>query len=192
MSATIIFSTLTGCSVFLPVKLDEEKKFVINSVPAASHVQRKHVSLYVEPIDSSAIYNTTAMAYTKQPYQVSYFVKNSWADTPANMLRPLVVQAFENTHAVWAGHSSIAINYNYVLSMQLLQLQQDFYHSPTTLHLIMRAQLLSGATNKVIAEKEFLVDEVMVANTPYSGVVAANSATQEFLRQLTRFCLSHM
>jgi cholesterol transport system auxiliary component len=186
-----MFSMLAGCSVFSPVKVEEPKTYVLDAVSHTTLSTRKHVSVYVAPIDASAVYNTANMAYTLQPYQVAYFAKNSWAEAPAMMLRPLIVDALGRAH-IRASQSALVNGYNYILTMQLVELQQDFYHHPTTLRFVVRAQLLNGAANRSVAEKEFAIDQPMAANTPYAGVVAANLATQEFLTELTRFCIQHI
>ena len=39
----------------------------------------------------------TQMVYSDTPYQLEAFARHRWADTPANMLEPLVVNALESS-----------------------------------------------------------------------------------------------
>ena len=35
---------------------------------------------------------TTQMAYSTEAYQIAYFAKNEWAETPSQMIQPLIVK----------------------------------------------------------------------------------------------------
>jgi hypothetical protein len=49
-----------------------------------------------------------------------------------------------------------------------------------------------AATNRVVASKEFSVEERPLFNTPYGGVMAANQATAKMLAELAEFCLHQL
>ena len=42
-------------------------------------------------------FDTLRMAYTQRPYEVGYYATHQWADPPARMLTPLLVQTLEQT-----------------------------------------------------------------------------------------------
>ncbi len=194
---SLILSTSTAllisCSFLSPVKVDPESNYMLNAVPndIKMHSQRP-VTLMVAMPETMPAYNTTQMAYTIKPYQVAYFTRNRWAETPAQMLQPLIVQSLQNT-----GHFQAIVTppfigtYHYILNSQILQLQQNFTVKPAALQLIIRMQLVNMITGKVVATKHFSIREPIRQKTPYGGVLAANRASERFLNQMVDFCLQH-
>lgn len=195
MKNTLIFLIglflLSACSVFSPVKTEPNTTYLISSVPhPATKRTGHHINLLVSQPEASSIYNTTDMAYTTQPYQIGYFVKSSWAETPTQMLQPLIIQTLQRTHYFHTvGSLSNMGQYSYILNTQLVQLQQDYSRIPHVLHFILRAQVIDANTNQVLGNKEFSVNERIDRNDPYSGVTAANRAAAAALNQLAKFCL---
>lgn len=193
----IVFSLniilLTSCTLFSPINL-EKKKYVINKAPIdLPKKQTQLITLLVLSPQTKAIYNTTEMAYTTQPYKIDYFSQNEWAETPAQMFQPLIVQTLQNTHyfnAVftppYSGH------YTYILRTQILELLQDYISQPAMLRLTIRFQLSDGADNKVIGSKTFSVNEPIHKNIPYAGVIAANNAAAKILKSFTIFTLKQL
>lgn len=180
---------LVSCSVSVP----QQKTYVINTVPSVPYkATTRHASLLVLMPQTNSIYNTTSMAYTTYPYQVAYFARNAWADTPAKMLQPLMAQTLQNTHHFHAVLTLPVGRYSYVLATQVQQLQQDFTVSPSVVRLRIHAQLLSANSNRLIAEQQFSIVKTMPSKNPYGGVIAANQATADFLSQLSEFCLNNM
>lgn len=189
MGLNVVF--LAGCGL-KPVKETPQQTYVLN--PPLPHLQATHSSatLWVETPKATPAFDNTQMAYVNKPYQLAYFSYNQWADTPAQMLHPLLVQALQNTghfHAVIA--SAYHAHYDFILSTRLLALQQVFLRPTSTVQLRLQAQLINNATQQVIATQQFTVEEPAPENTPYGGVLAANKATEEWLRQITAFCLAN-
>lgn len=183
---------LSSCSLFSPVPSQSTSAYVINTTPCnIGKESRQRTTLFVAPMEADPIYNTTAMAYTTKPYQIAYFGKNSWAEPPAAMIQPLIIQTLQNTHHFRAvnGGSSIG-NYDYILKTQLLELQQAFLSNTSIVHLKIRAQIINANNGQVMATKQFSVSEMTAQKTPYSGVVATNRATAVILEEIARFCLN--
>src|SRR5437763_916715 len=109
------FILLSACSLLPPVKSDDITNYVLNSIPCVRHHSRHCINLYVATIVSYPLYDTDNMAYSTHPYVIEYFAKNKWADTPARLLRPLVVKTLQDTHYFHAvTTSSNSIRYDYV------------------------------------------------------------------------------
>jgi len=139
------------------------------------------------------MYNTSDMAYSKHHYQVSYFAKNSWIETPAQMLQPLIVDTLRKTHYFHAVSSSVALgNYDYILNTQILRFEQDFTWSPSIFRISLRAQLLNSASNRIVASRDIVINEPAMQDTPYGGVVAANHATARALAEMAKFTVSRV
>lgn len=184
----IIMPIVTGCSL-LATKNEPITQYYINKTPKVSPKGRVHqkVLLVLTP-EADSIYDTKKMAYSTQPYRIDYFAKNQWAEKPADMLRPLMVQTLQDSHYFHAvvvppfnGH------YDYLLSTQLIELKQDLTKPSPTLQLRFNATLISNTTNKTIATKQFHISQPMMRINPYDGVYAANCATAHMLEQLTTF-----
>jgi cholesterol transport system auxiliary component len=191
----ILVSTLalSACSLFTPVKIDQNT-FVLNQAPHYVHNKSpRGATLLVATPDTRPVYNTTQMAYSIKPYQVAYFSENHWAETPSQMLQPLLVETMQNTHYFhtvvtppYIGH------YDYMLNTQILELVQDYTCRPAVVRLWIRVQLINATTNRVIATKDFIVCEPILRKTPYGGVIAANQAMETILSRIAVFCLEKM
>lgn len=189
--AIITALTLSSCQLFSPVKPPEINKYAIKKIPQDIVRHKRHrKTLLVLPVESRPAYNTTQMAYSSWPYQVAYFAKNEWIETPGQMLLPLVIQTLQNTNYYRAiVTSGYAGTYEYALYLQLLNAKDDFNDLPPQFELTIRAQILKMSTGRITATKTFFIEEPLRYRTPFSGVVAANAAAAEFQRRLAAFCL---
>lgn len=182
---------LAGCSIFAPIKSQQENTYIINSIPGCvPKAPHSPLTILVTPPQTTQPYNTTQIAYSTCPFTLSYFAKSFWADTPPQMLLPLIVQSLQETchfHAVVI--PPFPGDYDLQLNTQLLQLQQDFSCHPSRVHLMLRAQVID-ATNHVIATRQFCITMIAPCDDPYGGVIAANKAVAALLTQLTQFVLT--
>ncbi len=189
----VIILGLSGCSVLGPIKADQPTNYVINAIPKSlpSHSQHAGVLLITMP-ETAPAYNTNQMVYSSKPFQLGYFSQNQWAETPGQMLFPLMIQALENRHYY---RSVVGAPYggriDYILNTHIIALQQNYTCKPATLRLVISAQLNSAVSNDVIAIKQFVINVPLKERNPYSGVMAANEATVEFLKELITFTESH-
>jgi cholesterol transport system auxiliary component len=178
---------LSGCTLFSPINVDT-KKNVLNNIPLDLRSERTHAAtlLVMEP-ETMPAYATTQMAYSTQAHQIAYFTKNEWAETPSQMIQPLIVQTLRNTHYFSEVLSPPDFGrHTFGLRIEILELKQDFTSEPAMLRLAMRISL-SRATNQVVASKQLSVSQPMSEKTPYAGVVAANEAMPKLLRELAEF-----
>lgn len=183
----VIFS-LNGCSLFSPVSAKPPTAYELENIPHVAKKKKHPVSILVLLPDEVSTYNTTSMAYSLRPYEVAYYTQSNWAETPAQMLLPLLVQTLQNTNHFQAvvtppfgGH------YDYLLTTQIIKLEQDFTHQPARVVFDVRVQLNRVALNRAVATKEFHIRQRMFRNDAYSGVVAANIATESLLRKIADF-----
>lgn len=180
----------SSCSLLSPVKVESENTYLIDETPAPIVAKKHSTTLLVMPPESVPAYNTTQMAYSIKPHQIGYFIQNRWAETPAQMLYPLIVKTLQDSHHFHAIVTPPMRCYDYVLSTQILELQQDFTYCPSMIRFKLRAELTRASNGCVVGTKEFLILEPAPQNTPYGGVIAANIATEELLFRLRRFCLA--
>jgi cholesterol transport system auxiliary component len=177
-----------GCTLFSPVNV-ETKKHMLNDVPLDLPGERTGTAtLLVLAPETVPLYATTQMAYSTQAYQIAYFSKNEWAETPSQMIQPLIVKTLRNTHFFSEVLSPPYVGgYTFALRSEILEFEQDFTSEPAMLQLTMRIDLIRGATNQLVASKELAVREPMTGRYPYAGVVAANEALSGLLRELAKF-----
>lgn len=164
---------------------------MLNKMPAELPQRASNGAvLLVFPPQTRPIYDTTEMAYSTQPYEIAYFSQHEWAETPAQMLQPLLVRTLQNTRffsAVLA--PPYPARYNYALRTEIRELIADFTSEPAALQLSLRFQLSEGATDRIVAIKEVSIREPMREKTPYAGVVAGNDASAKALLELATFVL---
>ncbi len=177
-----------GCALFSPASPDV-KKYALEPIPLDLPVEPTHSStLLVLMPEIEPIYATTQMAYTTQAYQIAYFSQNEWAETPPQMIHPLIIETLRRTHYFREVLSpSYFGRHTFTLRSEILEIRQDFTSNPAELHLAMRFYLIRETTNQVIATKELSEREPMQERNPYAGVVAANQAMAKLLRELAGF-----
>lgn len=178
---------LAACSIFSPVKTESINEYVVDTVSYGIHTHRGTTkTLAVSLPTANAIYRTKEMAYSIKPHEINYFAKNRWAETPAQMLHPLMIQTLQNAHhfKVVAPPTGIG-RYDLLLSTQVLKFYQDFCESGSVFRLTVRAQMIKVSNGKVLASKEFTVIEPAPCANPYGGVIAANRSTEKMLSQLS-------
>lgn len=158
--------------------------------PDVPHRESHSNTLLVFPPQTASVYDTKQMAYRTQAHEVAYFTEREWGETPAGMLHPLLVKTLEKTGAFDAVLTPpYAGRYTRALRTEILELMQDFSSQPATLALTLRFQLTDYEGQQVIATKEVSVRKPIEQATSYAGVVAANGATAEALRQMAVFAL---
>jgi len=182
--------SLASCALLAPPQRVSVAQPLLSEMQSdLPHRETGGATVLVLPPQTTAAYDTRRMAYRRQPQELGYYRERQWADTPSRMLQPLLVQALEGTRSlgvVWTppytGHS------RYALRTEILELTQDFTQS-ATLVLSLRFQLMDYEGNRIVATKELNLREPMSEKTSAAGVVAANEATREALREMAAFVL---
>ncbi len=190
--STLFF--ISSCSLLSPIQGQKNNAYLLSNTPTLSAKKHyKNVTLFITLPDTRPIYNTTQMAYTNRPYQINYFGENQWAETPSQMLLPLILQTLQSTHDFKAVVSAPYVGrYNYIISTQVLKLEQNLLTPRGRLEFSARVQIINATTNQVTAIKQFNITVPMHQRTPFGGVVAANQATEAFLREMTLFILRNV
>lgn len=140
-------------------------------------------------------FESPRMVYLTRPYELEFYAANQWADTPARLFAPLLVQALSQTgtwRAVIAMPSSVRGDYR--LDSSGLVLQQEFVRRPSLVRMSLRGQLIDLKESRVVGTKMFEVEEPASTEDAYGGVLAANRATATMLSQITSWiqsCVRH-
>ena len=185
-------SALAGCAL-TPVPEVPVTSALLDQLPA--QVPRRaagSATLLVFPPEARPAIDTTQMAYSLRPHHIAYYAQNQWAETPAQMLQPLLVRTLEATGAFRAVLTMPYTGaYGVGLRAEIVELVQDFAQEPPQLRLTLRARLSDGSGKRVLATREISVREPMRQGNPQAGVAAANAATARALEQLARFVLEN-
>ncbi|MDO8703660.1 MAG: ABC-type transport auxiliary lipoprotein family protein [Sulfuricaulis sp.] len=183
---------LAGCGGLQAPKVEKPNLYVLDARASARAVQiKRDLVLAVSMPRARSGFDTPQMVYLRQPQKLEYFAVNRWANAPARMLGPLLVQALEQTggfRAVVQSPGTIPANIR--LDTELIRLQQDFGARPSKVQLTLRAQLIDVADQRVLAVKLFDEVEDAVSDDAYGGSAAANRVLQRVLDQLADFCIN--
>ena len=149
------------------------------------------VLLVTVPVANGA-YDSSRIAYMPQQYNLRYYTRSRWADTPAKMLAPLLADAISATgrFQILRGGPGLA-SAGLRLDTELTQFHQDFTVQPSVMHISLRAQLVDLREQRVLATQVFDIREPAQTDDTYGGVQAANRATATLLQQLAGFCIEY-
>lgn len=189
-SLLLIFGALlSACSVLPRAQPVTVERFTLDVRPAkvAQPATGGAVLLVTRP-RASADLDTPRMAYRQQDYSVRYFARSRWADSPAQLLLPGMVESLEAS-GLFAAVVRVgsAATPTLRLDTELLDFSQDFRVEPSVFRLRLRAQLVDLETRAVIASRIFETQYPAPEQTPYGGAQAANAAWQALLPELVAF-----
>jgi len=183
--------SLFACS---PVKTPLTNQFQLKaySQKVWSKGARSHSILVTEP-QVVAGYETEKMLYVNETFSLKSFANNAWIAPPAQMLYPLLIESLQASHVFRVVANTLyAEPVGYRLDTQLLKLQQNFMHKPSTLELSVKAVLTDVKQQKIIASKIITYRIPCTKDTPVGGVIAANQATESLTNAITGFVLHNM
>jgi len=183
---------LAGCTRLYAPQVETSHIYVLDAqAPVKTGRIKRDLVLAVSMPRARPGFDTSLIAYLRQPHELDYFVVNRWADTPARMLEPLLLQALEQTGSFRAiVRAPGVVPANIRLDTELVRLQQDFGTQPSKVQITLRAQLIDMTDQRVLAVKLFDETENAVSDNAYGGVITANRLLQRVLDQLSDFCIN--
>jgi cholesterol transport system auxiliary component len=128
------------------------------------------------------------MVYMRQPLMQEAYTNSVWADTPARMLAPLLLESLQQSgqfRAVLLAPSAAKAGLR--LDTTILRLQQDYLHVPSSVRFNMHVTLMDNRTREVLAWRNVDVVRNARSEDAAGGALAAQTAVQEGLRQVTAF-----
>jgi cholesterol transport system auxiliary component len=180
---------LTAASV--PATADTFKRTYLLDVPlpTIAPVNQTGKMLLVSMPKAAPGFNTPAQVYIRTPYQLEYYGKSQWVDTPARMLLPLLVLHLEATGQFKAVLSAMTSTFASELRLdtEIVRLQQEFLTYPSQVRIVLRAQLLDMEARQVLATRVFETTENARGENAEGGMLATNRAVARLLKKLTAF-----
>jgi cholesterol transport system auxiliary component len=173
-----------ACSL-APVNV-EIHRATLSKVPDVPTAQALDATLLVAMPEAADAYDTPRIAYSTAPYEIAYYARTEWADTPAHMLHALLVRTMERTRRFRAVATPPTTGRaDYTLRAQVLEMRDDFTTEAAQAVVSMRVELDSGT--RTLAAREFVQREPLREKNPAAGVAAANEATARLLAEVARF-----
>ena len=187
--ALLSLALLTACVGPQGKPHDGGTTYVLRSMlPLQSGYSNSAPTLLVSPMRTHPGFDTPRMAYRREPNQIAYYANNRWVEAPARMLTPLVTQALEASSAFGAVvQAPGTVHATLRLDTELVNLSQDFSVQPSTMHLVLRAQLVDTNTQSILASQLFEARAKASTEDARGGVEAANQLLPEVLTQLSRW-----
>lgn len=183
---------IAGCVGLAPPKAEEMNVYMLDAtVSGGRRLADNSLVLVVNVPRAQPGYEAPKMVYVSQQHELGFFATNRWADAPARMLAPLLVQSLENGAGFGAVvQAPTAAAGDLRLETELIRLQQEFIAAPSRVRLALRVQLIAVRDRRVLATRQFEETERATTDDPYGGVLAANRAVLRVLAQVVEFCAS--
>jgi cholesterol transport system auxiliary component len=180
---------LVGCALFGSPGAAPPSLFALD--PPRANARPRDVAaqaIEIAPPGARAGFDGARMAYVTRPYELAYFARHQWVESPARMLAPLLAEALERGGRFDAAQSGAGLGAALRLETEIVALQQEFSAHPSQLRFMLRAQLLDLAERRVLASAAFEAVEAAPSDDPYGGVIAANRAMARVLDEIAKWC----
>lgn len=187
-------ATLSACTLIKPPPAVSMQSYVLE-LPAAEHstyaARPQSKALVVAELRTRPGYDTPRMAYVKRDYTLDYYANSQWADTPARMLQPLLVNALESTghySAVLRAPAPVAAGLR--LDAEIVRLEQVFTTQPSHMRIALRVLLIDARNGQVLGQRGFDADAPAASDDAYGGVRALNQMLAPLLSDVAAFCVT--
>ncbi len=196
LALLVSFVVLSGCSLVREVH-DPVRTYVLESEGAASGEDirpsasvKRLPSLLIGVPQSAPGFESSRMAYVRVPHELNFFATSQWAESPARMLAPLLVQRLERS-GVWNSviQMPTSIRGDYRLELTNVTLVQEFLQDRSRMRLAWRGQLVNIKDRKVVGTRNFEREERAFSEDAYGGVFAAQQVASSLLNDLMEWLL---
>lgn len=145
-------------------------------------------TLLVTPPKAAPGFDSSRIAYTRQPLKLDYYRDSVWSDTPARMLQPVLVRALETTGVFPAVVTPPAPGVvNLRLDVDIIRLQQEFMHQPSQVRLTARVKVIDSQSGRVMATRVFDATAPAPSEDAEGAARGANAAVRTLLTELIPF-----
>ena len=135
-------------------------------------------------------FDSNRIAYTREPPKLDYYRDSVWSDTPAKMLLPILVRAFESSGAFKAVVSPPSPALADVrVAVDVIRLQQEFMTRPSQVRLITRLKVVEMKSGHVLETRLFEAIAPAPSENAAGAARAANAVVQQVLNEMVPFAL---
>ena len=187
----VLFHLAAGCTIFPEASNQPVRSYLFTpdfSADKWPSCASPHGVLVVGLPQEQGGTNTSGIAYLLRPHEIRYYAYNQWAESPARLLMPLMVQAMEKTNC-WGTvtNAASALRDDFRLDSEILQWQQEFFSNPSRVRVSFRAQLVESQKREVIAARRFEIIEEAPSGDAYGAVIASNRAVNRLLGEIAEW-----
>ena len=132
-------------------------------------------------------FDSQQIAYSRAPARLGYYVQSVWADSPAAMLRPLVVNALEAHPGIATVVDAAApVHSRWRVELELLRLVHDFTGSDEggRARITLRSVVYDMQLQRVVTAGVLEAVEPAASANAAGGAEAANEAADRLLERL--------
>ncbi len=138
-------------------------------------------------------FDSSRIAYTREPPKLDYYNDSVWSDTLARMLLPILVQAFEKSGAFKAVVSPPSpVLADLRVDVEIIRLRQEFMVQPSQVRLTARLKVMDMKNGIVLDTQVFEVLEPAPSEDAAGAARAANAAVRKILDEMVPFALNHV
>jgi len=181
--------TLAGCALLASPVEAPPSLFALDPPHASARPREVAAQLIdVAPTGARAGFDGPRMVYVTRPYELNFFARHQWVETPAQMLAPLLAEALLRDGRFDPVQGGENLGAALRLETEIVALQQEFGAQPSQVRFTLRARLLDVAQRSVMASAAFEAVEAAPSDDPYGGVIAANRAVARVLDEVATWC----
>jgi cholesterol transport system auxiliary component len=181
--------TLAGCALLASPGAAPPSLFALDPPRASARAHDAAApAIEIAPPGARAGFDGPRMAYVTRPYELQFFARHQWVESPARMLAPLLTEALLRDGRFDAAQSGESLAAVLRLETEIVALQQEFSAHPSQVRFTIRARLIDLTKRRVLASSAFEAVEAAPSDDPYGGVVAANRAVARVLDEIATWC----
>lgn len=183
---TLTIIALSGCTVLQRGEEHQRTYQLVLPTLEAEQTDQRQGSLSVSRLEVQPGYDTSAIAYRRDAFELEYFVRSRWTDRPARMIHPAIIDGlqalgpFRHTIDATAG-----IPTRFRMDVELVRLEQDFQQDPSMVRLDLRVRLLDRRGRDIVLSETIRVRETAPSEDAVGGIIAANRALEKAVRELS-------
>lgn len=142
-TALLLATVLAACSV--PGPREPERYFILDAGAVPEAAAGAAPAVYVAPTSASGFYDTQDIAYSRSPGTRAYYQFNRWTERPASSVHRQLVSR------LGGGAPRDGLR----LETRLEEIYHDASAEPGVAHVAVTAELVEGASGRVVARRAF-------------------------------------
>lgn len=147
--------------------------------------------LVVDTPSAPASINTNRIGLMETPYRFNYFAEASWVDRAPLMVQNLIIESFDNSHAiVGVGPASIGLRPNFVLQPELREFQAQQEGDSQRVNVTINVRLVKMPERIIIAVEHFSRETIAPAGAIDPVIDAFDEALGKVLKRLVIWTLA--
>jgi ABC-type uncharacterized transport system auxiliary subunit len=172
MTASLLLTGLSGC--LSAPDIEKTRFYAITPGVDVAAVAETDWTLGIRPLFASRSYGT-AMAYLGENHQISYLLKDEWAEQPANTITRAISDALSSTKRFAdVGNAADMVRPDLLLTGELRVYQENRTLTPPVAEVEVRLELRQSTIPGSLWAETVRETEVMASDSPQDFAEAMN------------------